>query len=136
METSMFDIKVPALLATAVAMFLIGAVWNSIFGSILLEARGGDSASMPAALPVSHMLAEAVRVLVVAAVAAIVFQLAGVTDVWAALKFGLLIWFGFQAALLSGAIIWEGMTLRVYAIHAGDALLKMVSTCAILGLWR
>jgi Protein of unknown function (DUF1761) len=136
METSMFDIKVPALLATAVVNFLIGAVWNSIFGSILLEARGGDSASVPAAFPVSQMLAEAVRVLVIATVAAIVLQLAGVTDVWAALKLGLLIWLGFQAALLSGAMIWEGMALRIYAIHAGDALLKMVSICVILGLWR
>ncbi len=124
----MFEIKVPAVLATAVGMFLIGAVWNSIFGSILLEARGGEGASAPAALPVGRMLAEAIRVLVIATVAAIVLRLAGVTDVWGALKLGLIIWLGFQAALLSGAMIWEGMALRVYAIHAGDALLKRISS--------
>jgi hypothetical protein len=82
------------------------------------------------------MLAEAIRVLVVVTVAAIVLRLAHVTDVPAALKLGLLIWLGFQAALLSGAMIWEGMALPVYAIHAGDALLKMVALCVILGLWR
>ena len=132
----MFQINVSAVLAIAVVTFLIGAVWNSIFGSILLEARGGAGASVPAGLPVGQMAAEAIRVLVIATVAAIVLRLADVTDVWAALKLGLLIWLGFQAALLSGAMIWEGMALRVYAIHAGDALLKMVAICVILGLWR
>jgi Protein of unknown function (DUF1761) len=132
----MFEINVSAVLATAVVMFLIGAVWNSIFGSILLAAHGGEGESVPTALPVGRMVAEASRVLFIATVAAIVLRLAGVTDIWAALKLGLLIWLGFQAALLSGAMIWEGMALRVYAIHVGDALLKMVAVCVILGLWR
>jgi hypothetical protein len=134
----MLKINVLAVLATAVAMFVIGAVWNGIFGSTLLEARGGEeaAAAASAAMPIGRMIAEAIRVLVIATVAAIVLRLAGVTDVWAAFQLGLLIWLGFQAALLSGAVIWEGMPLHVYAIHAGDALLKMAAISVILGLWR
>lgn len=132
----MLKINIPAVLATAAVMFIIGAVWNGIFGSILLEARGGKGAVVSAAMPVGQMLAEAVRVLVTATVAAIVLRLAGVTDVWATFRLGLLIWLGFQAALLSGAVIWESMPLHVYAIHSGDALLKMAAISGILGLWR
>jgi hypothetical protein len=132
----MLDIKIPAVLTTAAVMFAVGAVWNGIFGSILLEARGVEGAAVSAAMPVGRMLAEAIRVLVIATVAAIVLRLAGVADVRAAFQLGLLIWLGFQAALLSGAVIWEGMSLPVYAIHTGDALLKITAISAILGRWR
>ena len=77
----MLEINIPAVLATAAVMFVIGAVWNGIFGSILLEARGGKGEAVSAAMPVGRMLAEAIRVLVIATVAAIVLRLAGVTDV-------------------------------------------------------
>lgn len=132
----MLEINIPAVLATAAVMFVIGAVWNGIFGSILLKARGGDAAAVSGAMPLGRMLAEMIRVIVVATVAATVLRLAGVTDVWDAFRLGLLVWVGFQAALLSGAVIWEGMPLHVYAIHAGDALLKMAAISIILGLWQ
>jgi hypothetical protein len=54
----------------------------------------------------------------------------------AAVQLGAWVWIGFQATLLLGAVIWENMPWRLYAIHAGDALVKMLLMAAILGVWR
>jgi hypothetical protein len=84
----------------------------------------------------AQMAMEAVRVLVVASVLAVVFRIAGVDGLVTALGLALLIWIGFQAALLSGAVVWDGLPIHVYAIHVGDALVKILLMAAIIGLWR
>jgi hypothetical protein len=46
------------------------------------------------------------------------------------------VWVGFQAMLLMGAVIHENMPWKLYAIHAGDALVKTLLMTVILGVWR
>ena len=38
--------------------------------------------------------------------------------------------------LLVGAVIHENMPVKLYAIHAGDALVKTLLMTVILGVWR
>jgi hypothetical protein len=38
--------------------------------------------------------------------------------------------------LLLGALLHEGMPWMLYAIHAGDALVKTLLMTVILGVWR
>ena len=123
-----------AIGGAAALAFIVGALWNSplLFGEARIELAGLDpeSAMSPAAA-----LAEFVRCLVVASVLALVLKISGVAALLPALGFAALIWLGFQAALLSGAVIWEGMAPRLYAIHAGDALIKILLMTATLTLW-
>jgi len=60
----------------------------------------------------------------------------GVGDWKNALQLGLWIWVGFQAMLLMGAVLHEHMPWMLYAIHAGDALVKTLLMTGILGIWR
>jgi Protein of unknown function (DUF1761) len=53
-----------------------------------------------------------------------------------AVELGLWVWVGFQAMLLMGSVLHENMPLKLYAIHAGDALVKTLLMAVILGVWR
>lgn len=126
-----------AIGVAAVVAFVIGALWNStlLFGAARLELAGlaaGAEAAMSPAAPI----AEFVRCLIVATVLAIVIRIAGITGLFPAMGFAALLWLGFQAALLAGGVIWEKMPVPLYAIHVGDALVKMLAMSAILSSWR
>lgn len=46
---------------------------------------------------------------------------------------GFIVWAGFQAAGLAGAVVHEDDPCPLYAIHAGDALAKVLVASLILG---
>ncbi|HST59346.1 MAG TPA: DUF1761 domain-containing protein [Longimicrobium sp.] len=128
-----------AVLVAAVAAFVVGAVWNGplLFGTARTRLLGMDpNAQADTAMPAGKVLAEFARVLVVAFVLARFVALLG-TDGWVdAVLLGVWLWIGFQAALLAGAVIWEKMPPKLYAIHAGDALAKVLLMAVILSAWR
>lgn len=49
---------------------------------------------------------------------------------------GLVLWSGLSAVQWVGSIIWEGVPVRLAALHAGDWLVKLLLISAILGGWR
>jgi hypothetical protein len=83
---------------------------------------------------VMKILNELVRGLVVAYVLAVV--LLGVVDWKGAVQRGVLVWIGFPAMILAGSVIWDKKPWKLAAIHAGDWLVKLLLTAAILGVWR
>ena len=114
-----------AVVVAAVAAFVEGAVWNSslLFGKERMRLLGMNPDAMAGTkLPVGRMLGELFKVLVIAYVLAHLVALLGMVDWMAALQLGAWVWIGFQATLLLGAVIWENMPWKLYAIHAGDAL--------------
>ena len=46
------------------------------------------------------------------------------------------VWIGFQGFVLIGSVIHEGYAVKLFAIHAGDALVKAITSCVILALWH
>ncbi len=128
-----------AVVVAAVVAFVVGALWYSplLFGKAygeLLGVRPGAVAAMSP--PVGELLGEGVRNLVVAFVLAQFVVRLGVADWKGAVQFGLWVWIGFQAMLLIGAVLHEKMPVKLYAIHAGDALVKTILMAVILGVWR
>ena len=132
----MLEINYFAVIVAAIVAFFVGAIWNSVFADILLEARGAAALAGGDGMPLGQMGAELARVTVMALVLAMVLKLAGVTDLFGALRFAFLAWLGLQAALLAGAVIWEAMPPKLYAVHVGDALVKTMLTAAIIAFWR
>ena len=128
-----------AVMVAAFASFVVGAVWYSplLFGKAYMELRGIDPSAMADMRPpAGELLGEFVRCLVVAFVLAHFVVRLGVRDWMAAAQLGLWVWVGFQAMLLMGAVLHEKMPWMLYAIHAGDALVKTFLMTVILGVWR
>jgi hypothetical protein len=128
-----------AIAVTAVIAFVLGALWYSplLFGRAYMEVRGMNPAALADMRPgTGEMLGEFVKNLVVAFVLAHFVVRLGVRDWKGALQLGLWVWVGFQAMLLMGAVLHEKMPWLLYAIHAGDALVKTLATTVILGVWR
>jgi len=123
----------------AIAAFVVGAVWYSplLFGEAYLKVRGIDPRAVADITPpAGELLGELARNLVVAFVLAHFVVRFGVARWKSALQLGLWVWVGFQAMLLVGAVLHEGMPWVLYAIHAGDALVKTLLMALILGAWR
>lgn len=125
-----------AIVAAAIAAVVIGVVWYIVFGEMYMKLRGIDPSAM-ANMKVSvwEVLGEFVRYLVVARVLAYFIVRLGVVGWKSGAQLGLYIWVGFQATLLIGAVIHEGMPMKLYAIHAGDALVKVVLIAVMLSVW-
>ena len=135
----MLRINYWAVVVAAVAAFVVGALWYSplLFGIAYTELRGMNPDAIADMRPsAGEMLGEFVRYLVVAYVLARFVVLLRVADRMGALQLGLWVWFGFQAMFLLGAVIHESMPWKLYAIHAGDALVKTLLMTVILGVWR
>jgi Protein of unknown function (DUF1761) len=137
MAFTVLSINIFAVMVAAISAFVEGALWNSplIFGNARIKLAGLDPVTEMKGSP-AKPLAELIRCLVVAFVLAQVLRIARIADPWAALGMAALIWFGFQAAFLAGGIIWERLPPKLYAIHVGDALVKILLMAAILGVWR
>ncbi len=128
-----------AVIVAATAAFVVGPVWYSplLFGDEWMTLRGMDSAAMAELTPPLRVLiAEFVRVFVVAYVLARFVVLIGVVDGKGAVQLGLWVWLGFQAILLVGSVLHENYPWELFAIHAGDALVKTLLMTVILGVWR
>jgi hypothetical protein len=128
-----------AVVVAALVALVVGAVWYSplLFGKTYLELRGIDPRSMANKRPpAGELLGEFVRYLVIAFVLAHFVVRLGVGDWKSAVQLGLWVWVGFQAMLPMGAVLHEQMPWMLYAIHAGDALVKTLLMTVILGVWR
>jgi hypothetical protein len=127
-----------ALIVATVASFLVGALWYSpvLFGEAYLALRGLAAGAAARPSPsVWEIVGECARGLVVASVLARLVSRTGVVGWRASARLGLLVWAGFQAMMLFGAVLHEGLSFGLYAIHAGDALVKTLIMAVILGAW-
>jgi hypothetical protein len=124
-----------AVFAAAIAAFVTGALWYSplLFGNLYLTLRGLEpNAASSMTMSAAEIVAEFARWLLIAFVMARFMRKLGIADVPAALAFGLWMWLVIYTAL-AGSVLHEGTPWRLYAIHAGDGLVKLLLIAAILG---
>lgn len=132
----MSGVNVYAVLAASVASFFIGAAWYSpmLLGGTYLQLRG--LALTPTnTIAVWEIIGEFIRWLIIVSIIAVLFSKLEVKSLSVALLYGLMLWIAFYTAL-AGSVLHEGYSWKVYAIHAGDGLLKLMAISSILGLWR
>ena len=138
-ENVMAGINYLAVIVAAIASMVVGGIWNSpfAFGTERMKLAGMSAiASSDRQMPVGKLLAQFVRSVIVAFVLARFVVLLGISDWMGALQLALWVWIGFNGALLIGAVIWENQPWKLYAIHAGDALVQTIVMAIILGIWR
>jgi Protein of unknown function (DUF1761) len=134
----MVQVNYLAVLSSAVAAFVVGGLWYSpvLFGKAYMSLRGLDPNGANAmTLPLGEMVAEFARWLVIGFVLARFMTLLDIANLSSALTFGLWMWLAIYTAL-AGSVVHEGTRWRLYAIHVGDGLVKILLITAILGLWR
>lgn len=128
-----------AIIAAAVASFIAGAVWYSplLLGKEYINLRGINPGTMKDMRPAAwELIGEFVRNLIIAYVLARFILQHEIVNLKSAVRTGLWIWIGFQAMLLVGSVLHEKMPLKLYFIHAGDALVKTLIMSAIIGVWQ
>ncbi len=123
-----------AVVVAAVAAFVISSVWYAIFGRQL--ARLGSATVGMRRPPPWVPLVEAGRSLLIAAALAGFAARLAITSWTGGVLLALAAWTGFVLWLYSGSVIWEKVPWRLAAIHAGDALVKMVVLAVIVSIWR
>lgn len=125
-------IWIGAVLGATVAAFLVGGVWYGLlFGQA--AAALNPAYADPAAMSLRVVLFEGLRCLAMAAALAVLVGWAGAGSIPQAMLLGFIVWAGFQAAGLAGAVVHEEYPFPLYAIHAGDALAKVLAASLILG---
>ena len=124
-----------AVLAAAVAAFVVSSVWYTIFGNAWMELRGINPATAAnMRMPALTMLFVIVQSLVVAFMLAYFIGHLGIIDWKGAVRLGALVWV-FPAMILLGSVVHENVPLSLAAIHAGDWLVKLLLMTLILGVW-
>jgi hypothetical protein len=117
-------------MGAALAAFIGSAIYYSVF----TDPSEAGNGTRPTARPWVYG-AEFARTIVVAAVLAGVASIGGVESWPGGLLLGLALWLGFPLMLWVGAILHEGTSFSVAAVHAGDWLFKLVIIGAIVGVW-
>lgn len=127
----MTDFSLLAVIGAAVSGFIGSAIYYSVF-SDQPSAVGGDGVP-PDTRPWVYG-AEFARTLVVAAVFAAVASVGGFDSWPGGVLLGLVLWLGFPSMLWVGAILHEGTSFSLAALHAGDWLFKLVIIGVIVGV--
>jgi hypothetical protein len=131
------DVNVWAILVAAVAVFAMGAVWNTAFATQLAALHPAYAETSAEARPPAWKLAlELLRGLLVASVVAGLAELIEVADWVDGVQLGAALWVGFPLVLLTGAVVWEKVPPKLAAIHSGDWLLKLLVIGFIVSVWR
>jgi uncharacterized protein DUF1761 len=129
-------LKYPAIAAATVVAFVEGSLYYSplLFGPLWMRLSGMD----PSAVKVSPwaVVAEIARDFVLTYVVARLVARLTDADWRSAIGLGVWLWIGFPLMLLSGSVMWQGVSWKIAAIHAGDWLVKLLLITAIVGAWR
>jgi hypothetical protein len=130
-----------AVLASAVAAMIIGAIWyGPLFGKKFTAALGLDKlspekqAEMKKLMPVSY-LGQFLASLVMFYVMSALIGGLGELTVWGGLMTALLVWVGFVVPLKLGDLLWGGK-MTMFWLGVGNMLLTLLAAGAIIGAWR
>lgn len=134
MNAPSFRVNPVAVVVAGLAAFGFSLVWYSpfLFGWVWTDASGEAATAMP----VWKLLVAPVRELISAAVLAWLITRLGIDHWRQAVGLGVGLWFAFYVVQLAGAVIWDGMSPALGAVHAGDWLGKMVLMALIVNGWR
>ncbi|MEV3987129.1 DUF1761 domain-containing protein [Nonomuraea sp. NPDC049758] len=127
--------NVISVIAASIAVFVLSSTYYALLAPAekrLLGDRAPDRGDRP---PPLKILLELARGVVIAVVIAGLAEYAGITGAGPMMALGLVLWVGFPAVLLTGSMMWEKTPAVTAALHAGDWLMKILVTSAIVGAW-
>lgn len=133
----MYEISLWPILGAAVANVVLGMIWYhpKVFGASWMrlanvspEAAERTKKQMPVRALFGFLAS-----LVMAYVLANLGIVLGIFDIiGAVLDLAFSAWIGFVAPVLLGAVLWEGKSMKLYAINAGFWLVSLIVMSVIL----
>jgi len=136
-----FDVNILAVLASGVAGVVIGMAWYAptVFGSLWMKEAGLDPNSSKMEEGKKKMPLHAATAFVAGVVLAWVmayFALVwGSATLGSALELGFWIWLGFMVPGHLSSVLWEGKSLKYFAINAGFWLVNTLVVATIVSVW-
>ncbi len=134
----MYEVTLWPVLAAGIANLVIGFIWYnpSVLGTIWMQLAGISPAQMEAGKKKMPLI------MIVAVLAAVVmayvmahFGIAwGVFDVVGAVELAFWLWIGFVVPVSLGVVLWEGKSVKLFAINSGYWLVSMIVASIILVL--
>jgi len=128
-----------AILVAAIAYFVIGALWYSVFfGRAWIKAMGLKKTDIEREKNKGSRwkayFANFLTIIVMVYVLAIFIRVSEATNPLGGMFVGFLIWLGFIATVSIGTILWEGKPLELYLINASYHLVSLNVAGIILTL--
>jgi hypothetical protein len=126
-----------AILVTAIAFWVLGALWFSplLFAKPWAAIVGRPMGEKPKGM-VHGMISSFIGNLLLSLVMAHFIVWAGATSFGHGAFIGFLCWLGFIAGMLYSHRIYEGRPFAYFAIVAGYWLIGMSLTGGVLAIWR
>ena len=137
---ALVDVNYVAVLAAAIASFVIGAVWYSpmLFGKMWMKLSNVSDKEMKKAKEkgmTKNFAVQFLASLVMAYVLAHFVQYTQSSTITEGMLTGFWIWLGFIATVMIGMVLWEGKPWKLYFIKAGHELVALAVMGAILAVW-
>jgi len=126
-----------AILVGALINMVVGALWYSplLFSKQWMKLTGrkemGDKKEMPKMYGITFIGA-----LLMSYVLMHFVQASGAMDALWGAKIGFWLWLGFTAATTISSYLFEGKSLKLYAINAGYYLVVALGVGALFGVWH
>ena len=124
----MAELNILAIVVAGVASFVASVAWYMVFGSATARLQREWRGVEPSGRPPRpwELLILLVNGWVIAAVVAVIVNLADISGWAASAGLGLLLWVGFALTQWVGSVLGEQVPVRLAAIHAGDWLMHML----------
>ncbi|MCP4143197.1 MAG: DUF1761 domain-containing protein [Chloroflexi bacterium] len=131
-----FNLNWLAILISAVANMIIGAVWYGVLANPWLEGIGKTREwATENQRPTDYIIAF-VNSLLMAFFLANVMVWANISGFSAGIMMGFFMWLGFTGFSFAANHAFEGRTLKLWAVNSGIYLVGLMVMGAILGLWQ
>ena len=118
-----------SILISTITLFVIGAVYYTIFGNELAKHSAAFANQEFTAI---NALVELLRCIILSFVLVKLVSMLGITTWGKALSLSTLLWVGFPFVLLLGSVIHEKTPIILAIIHSGDWLIKLIVVTIIL----
>jgi hypothetical protein len=124
-----------AVIVAAVVGIVIGFVWYrpQVFGRRWAQESGIDLPQPGEVPPPMTLVGAVVTAGLTAYVLAVLIRGLGAATLVNGAIVGALVWLGFVATWLGSGVFFEGRSVKWWAINAGQALVSLVVTGAIIG---
>jgi len=131
------DLNFVAIVVCAVIVWIIGALWYSpvLFAKPWVAIVGRQMGEKPKGVYVG-MIGSLIGDLFLCFVLAHIIHWSGAEGWMGGAHIGLLMWAGFNAAVMFPQSIYEGRPLKYFLINTGYWLISLVIAGAILTIWR
>lgn len=124
-------INLVAVVAAAVASFVIGMAWYSpmLFGNTWMKLSGVDPKKMKGdkkKMMMTSMLGGVVTALLTSYVLAHFVDYVGAVDAMGGAMVAFWAWLGFVATVQAGSFLWEGKPVKLFLLNTTHSLVALV----------